>query len=243
MTTLRKATGVICVVAALAVWMIVPGRSRAQEAAAAVAPAAPPAGDLTKVELKLPKPAFIGTPKNPPPGIVIEPARKGPRPPFMAPPGTVNLALKRPVNASDKEPIIGKLEQVTDEDKEATDGSFVELGPGLQWVQIDLGKVSDIWGVVVWHHHGDPRVYKDVVVQIADDEDFITNVKTVFNNDNDNTSGLGLGKDFMYFEIYEGKLIETKGVKGRYIRLYSKGNTSDDQNHYTEVEVYGVPAK
>jgi len=68
-------------------------------------------------------------------------------------------------------------------------------------------------------------------------------MKTVFNNENDNTSGLGLGKDFMYFEIYEGKLIETKGVKGRYIRLYSKGNTSDDQNHYTEVEVYGVPAK
>ena len=32
-------------------------------------------------------------------------------------------------------------------------------------------------------------------------------------------------------------------MKGRYVRCYSKGSTADDQNHYTEVEVYGVPAK
>ena len=36
--------------------------------------------------------------------------------------------------------------------------------------------------------------------------------------------------------------MDTKGVKGRYVRLWSKGNTSDDQNHYTEVEVWGLPA-
>ena len=245
MTTLRKATGLVCVVAVLAVlavWMnTLRLATAADEKAAAPAPAA--TGDQQEVKLKTPKPAFISTPKKPPPGIVIEPPRKGPRPPFMAPAGTANLALKCPVNSSDKEPIIGKLDQVTDGDKEATDGSWVELGPGLQWVQIDLGKTAEIWGIVMWHHHGDPRVYKDVVIQIADDEDFITNVKTVFNNDNDNSSGLGLGKDFMYFENFEGKLVETKGVKGRYLRLYSKGNTSDDQNHYTEVEVFGLPAK
>ncbi len=235
MTTLRKAAGFACVAVVLAVWM---NSSRMVTAAEEKA-----AGDQQEVKLKLPKPAFIGTPKTPPAGIVIEPPRKGPRPPFMAPAGTTNVALNRPVNSSDKEPIIGKLDQVTDGDKEATDGSWVELGPGLQWVQIDLGKVTEIWGVVMWHHHGDPRVYKDVVIQVADDEDFISNVKTVYNNDNDNSSGLGLGKDLMYFESFEGKLVETKGVKGRYVRLYSKGNTSDDQNHYTEVEVYGVPAK
>ena len=32
-------------------------------------------------------------------------------------------------------------------------------------------------------------------------------------------------------------------VKGRYVRFYSKGNTSDDQNHYTEVEIYGFEGK
>jgi hypothetical protein len=32
-------------------------------------------------------------------------------------------------------------------------------------------------------------------------------------------------------------------VKGRYVRLYSNGNTSNDLNHYVEVEVYGTPVK
>ena len=87
------------------------------------------------------------------------------------------------------------------------------------------------------------RVYHDVVVQVADDPDFIKDVQTVFNNDFDNSSGLGIGKDREYIEDSIGKLIDAKGVKGRYVRLYSKGNTSNDQNHYIEVEVFGKPLK
>jgi hypothetical protein len=30
-----------------------------------------------------------------------------------------------------------------------------------------------------------------------------------------------------------------KGVQGRYVRLYSRGNTANDLNHYVEVEIYG----
>ena len=30
-------------------------------------------------------------------------------------------------------------------------------------------------------------------------------------------------------------------VTGRYVRLYSSGNTSDELNHYCEVEVFGDP--
>jgi hypothetical protein len=25
------------------------------------------------------------------------------------------------------------------------------LAPGLQWVQIDLGKAADIYGILLWH--------------------------------------------------------------------------------------------
>ena len=79
-----------------------------------------------------------------------------------------------------------------------------------------------------------------MVVQVSDDPDFISNVKTIFNNDFENITGLGIGQDFQFFEQFEGKLIEAKGgAKGRYVRLYSKGSTADDQNHYTEVEVWG----
>ncbi len=118
-------------------------------------------------------------------------------------------------------------------------GSFVELGPMLQYVTIDLKGRNTIYAIVVWHYHKQAVVYHDVIVQVADDKDFVTNVQTVFNNDIDNTSGRGVGKDMSYVETAEGKLIDAKGVQGRYVRLYSRGNTANDLNHYIEVEVYG----
>lgn len=215
--------------------------ARADETRCSPAPAAK--GDLVELKLELPKPVFAGTPKNVPPGLNLEPPRKGPRPPIMVPKDCVNLALDKEVTGSDKEPIVGELKYVTDGYKEATEDGYVELGPGLQYVQIDLGVVSEIYAIMVWHYHRDPRIYKGVVVQVADDPDFIQNVRTLFNNDHDNSTGLGIGKDKHYFETYEGKHIDAGGVKARYIRLYSKGSTADDMNHYTEVEVYGKPVK
>jgi len=82
------------------------------------------------------------------------------------------------------------------------------------------------------------------VVRVADDPDFITNVKTVFNNDDDNSAGFGVGTDQHYSETNEGKLIDVlnQGIKARYVRFYSTGNTNNDLNHYIEVAVFGKPA-
>jgi hypothetical protein len=80
-------------------------------------------------------------------------------------------------------------------------------------------------------------------VQVADDADFTQNVRALYNNDYDNSAGLGVGNDKEYFENYEGRLIDAKGAKGRYVRLYSNGSTYSALNRYTEVEVYGLPAK
>jgi len=85
-------------------------------------------------------------------------------------------------------------------------------------------------------------MYTDVVVQVADDPDFVINVRTLFNNDHDNSSGLGIGSDMHYVETFEGKLIDAKGVRARYVRLYSRGNSSNEYNHYIEVEIFGKPA-
>ena len=195
------------------------------------------------VDIKLPKPMFVGTPQDTRVPNLEKPLGK-PRAPFLAPPGTKNLALGKPVKASDEEPIIGEIEMITDGDKEAADGSYVELGPFLQHVTIDLGAKQEIYAVVVWHYHKQPCVYFDVVAQVADDADFITNVKTVFNNDVDNSAGLGVGKNKHYTETAEGKIIDCMpGVRGRYVRLYSNGNTSNDLNHYIEVDVYGKPVE
>ena len=196
--------------------------------------------DLKPIDLKLPKPMFVGTPQNMQVPNLEKPLGK-PRPPFLAPAGTTNLAKGKPVTSTDEEPIIGEISYITDDDKEAGEGSFVELGPFTQHITIDLGKKSNIYAVVLWHFHKQPRVYFDVIVQVADDADFKTNVKTIFNNDHDNSSGLGKGKDLHYVETAEGKLIDAKGVQGRYVRCFSNGNTNNDLNHYIEVAVYGKP--
>jgi hypothetical protein len=206
-------------------------------------PEGTPEEQMVPLEIKLPKAVFEGTNKNIPPAPTLEKYADKKRPPFMAPAGTVLLSKGKKVTASDMEPIVGEITLITDGDKEGTEGSFVELGPGKQWVQIDLGEPATLYALAVWHYHREMRVYHDVVVHVADDPDFIENVRTVYNNDYDNSSGLGVGKDLEYCEDYRGRLIDAKGVTGRYVRLYSKSNTSNDQNHYTEVEVYGKPAK
>jgi hypothetical protein len=195
------------------------------------------------IPLILPKPMFVGTPQSFQGVTNLEKLLGKPRPPFYAPKGTVNLAAGKAVKSSDQEPIIGEIEMITDGDKEAADGSYVELGPLLQHITIDLGSPCDIYAIVLWHYHKQARVYFDVIVQVADDPDFINNVRTVFNNDGDNSSGLGTGSDMNYAETSEGKLIDAKGVRARYVRCYSRGNSSNDLNNYIEVEVYGKAAQ
>jgi hypothetical protein len=192
------------------------------------------ADDKVPLKTDLPKPQFVGTPV-PITLPNLEPKLDGKRPDFMVPLGTTNLAKGRKVTASDTDPVVGTLDLVTDGDKEGDEGSWVELAPGKQWVQIDLEKTAEIYAVIVWHYHSQERVYRDVVVQVSDDPAFSKDVKTIY----DNSSA---GTDRPYIESYQGKLIDAKGVKGRYVRLYSNGNTTNKMNHYIEVEVWGKPA-
>jgi hypothetical protein len=210
-------------------------------AVALFAAAAALAQDKMPLKTELPKPLFLGTPVpiNVP---NLEPKLQDKRPDFLVPAGTTNLARGKKVTASDKDPTMGSLDLITDGDKEADEGSWVELGPGKQWIQIDLENKADIYALMVWHFHSQERVYLDVVVQVSDNPKFETGVTTIYNNDSANELGLGAGKDRPYIETYQGKLIDAKGVKGRYVRLYSKGNTTNKLNHYIEVEVFGKPA-
>ncbi len=198
--------------------------------------------DEVPLKLDLPKPLFVGTPR-PVQLSNLEKPRIGRRPDLMVPAGTVNLSKDKPVTSSDSFPVVGELAFVTDGDKTGADGSYIELGPGVQWVQIDLGAPAKLAAIVAWHFHSQARVYHAVVVQVSDDPTFKQGVHTLFNNDDTNADGLGAGTDPAYIETYEGRLIEAKGVTARYVRLYSNGNTSDELNHYVEVEVYGQLVK
>ena len=197
---------------------------------------------LEPIDVKLPKAVFTGTPQNINVTNLEKPLGR-PRPPFLAPAGTENVALGKPVSSTDEEPIIGEIDMITDGDKEAAEGSYVELGPFVQHITIDLEATFEIYAVVFWHYHKQPRVYFDVVVQVSDNPDFVENVTTLFNNDIDNSAGLGIGSDKHYVETAEGRLVDAKAAHARYVRLVSNGNSNNDLNHYVEVEVYGKPVK
>jgi hypothetical protein len=163
------------------------------------------------------------------------------RPAVRVPKQATNVALHKKVTSSDEWPIIGELECITDGIKEGDEGNYVELGPGLQWVQIDLGKPHAIYAIAAWRFFAQRyRAYHDVMIQTSNDPSFKTGVATHFNNDHDNSAGLGIGKDKAFIEFNSGHIISVDGTVAQYVRLYGSGNTANPMNHYIEVEVYGV---
>ncbi len=191
--------------------------------------------------LELPPVALTGTPQP-----IVVPASKldssAPEKKISLPKNAKNLALGKRVSASDENPIVGELAFLTDGDKDGDEGYEVELAPGTQWIQVDLEEKSEIFAIALWHFHRQKRAYFGVVIQISDDPEFKKNVATVFNNDFENSTNLGAGNDKIYVETNAGKIFKMPaGTRGRFVRFYSNGNTSDRGNHYIEAEIYGVP--
>ncbi|MEO0796716.1 MAG: hypothetical protein AAFX93_16230 [Verrucomicrobiota bacterium] len=211
----------------------------AEATTSAPAPAASASAGQIKLETSIPPELIEGTPQ-PIKVPNLEPAPTK-APTLVVPEGTVLLSAGKEVTGSDDFPIIGELAYITDGDKEAGEGYFVELIDGPQWVQIDLGAPAKLYAIWVWHFHSQLRAYNDVVVQISNDPSFETGVTTLFNNDYDDSAGLGRGSNKPYVDTRYGKLVDAKGTEAQYVRLYSNGNTANDMNHYIEVEVYGVP--
>ena len=199
-------------------------------------------GGMEPLALDLPDPYFGGTPLDYKSANLEKPNYK-PLPLFMVPAGTANIASGKPVTSSDANPAVGSLAYLVDGDTSFEEASLLELAPGQQWIQIDFGALHTLYALALWHFHEGERVYFDVVIQVSDDEDFTKNVRTVFSNDLDNSSGLGIGKDPEYIESYKSRFVELNGVEARCIRFYSSGNTTDKFNHYVEAQVFGTPVE
>lgn len=197
-------------------------------------------GDLEPIEIELPEPSYMGTPLDYWSEHLEISFKK--REPFMAPKGAEIISTDAKVTASVK-PEVGTLDMIVDGDKEAKDSSYVELADGVQYVQIDLGKPCEIYAIILWHYHAEERVYFDTICKVAKDADFTEDVETIYNNDYDNSAGLGVGEDKEFIENAEGRLIDAEGKVAQFIRLYSNGNTTDERNHYVEVEVWGKPVE
>ncbi|HEY5912338.1 MAG TPA: sigma-70 family RNA polymerase sigma factor [Verrucomicrobiae bacterium] len=207
------------------------------------APQSAPQKGLVPLYLDLPAPTFKEIPRDLRLGPDVEHPSDMPRPPLLVPPGLKNLAPDTGITCSDSYATAEALAKIVDGNKGGADESIVYLRKGTQWVQLDFGGSREIFAIAIWHAHNAAKVFHDVVVQVADNAEFRFNVRTLFNNDRDNSSGLGKGADREYLETYEGKLIDAKGVRGRFLRFYSRGSTESALNEYTEIEVYGREAQ
>jgi hypothetical protein len=166
------------------------------------------------------------------------------RAPFMVPSGVRNIALFRPVSSSEQEPVTGDVDQITDGLKKSGQFDFVELGPGRHWVQVDLGDTRTLYAIVIWHFYKNAVIYNDVIVQVAEDAAFSRNVRTLFNNDHDNSSGMGKGSDTAYCSRWWGEVVDTRGkgrqgTRARYVRVYTAEGMEEEPVRFVEISVYG----
>ena len=193
------------------------------------------------IKFELPPPHSSGTPKEiKSDNLEPDPGPGKLRPPIMVEPEYAKkLTTENTKVTTSEEAVTGDNDYVVDGDKTPDATSMLQLPGGLQWVQLDLGAEHTVSAVCVWHDQGDERVYKDVIVQISNDANFVDGVTTIFNNDHDNTAKLGKGTDKEYRERNDGRPMDAKLTKGRYVRCYSNGSTSEPVNNYIEIEVFG----
>ncbi len=196
------------------------------------------AGEVTVIRPEMPKPMFVGSgpPRDDgPPNL--EPGKVRPVLEVSIPRRVSLLSKGVQVTSSDVAPL-GDLSLITDGEKNGDDGYYVDILPGIQWVQLDLGETREIWLLWLWMFHMQGVIYKDVIIEVASDPGF-SDARIIFNNDHDNTSGMGIGTNESWIETNHGHAIRANGVRGRYVRLYSNGRSIDDTNQWIEVEVYG----
>ena len=82
------------------------------------------------------------------------------------------------------------------------------------------------------------------IVQIADDRAFTKNVRTLLNNDHDDSAGMGKGKDTAFTSRWWGELIDARGADGkgtraRYVRVHTSEGMEGEWVRFVEVDVYG----
>ncbi|MEK0312723.1 fibronectin type III domain-containing protein [Cohnella sp. 56] len=165
---------------------------------------------------------------------------------------TVNVALGKPVTTNGTV-TSGSVSAVTDGTRTSSGYALISVAGGPKWVQVDLGRAYAIsrinvlndWGGV----SGIARTGRDHIVQLSDDPTFATGVTTVFNNDTDNSAGLGAGSDAAYQEPTDGSgknIVLTTPVSARYVRSWANGHVrvtgeTNLVNTPVELEVYADP--
>jgi hypothetical protein len=154
--------------------------------------------------------------------------------------GSMNMALNKPVTFSGS---TSQSQAYADDGDASNTNHWTGLNAaGKGWMQIDLGAPTTVSQIMLWQYYGDGRTYHDVVVQLSNDPNFgAAQTVTVFNNDTDNSSGLGTGTDAEYAETSAGKSIQVNDVTARYVRFWANGNTHNSYDSWVEAQVFQTP--
>ncbi|WP_262680938.1 DUF5123 domain-containing protein [Paenibacillus sp. J5C2022] len=133
-----------------------------------------------------------------------------------------------------------------------TDGSTASgtsvvgnTGYPIAYVQLDLGTFKDVSMFKMFFQASSHLyTYKDLAIQVSETADFY-DAFTIYNNDEDNSIGLGYGEDEEFIATPSGTTIMMAPKKARYIRFWVGGYESGDGvasplTYIKELEVYGT---
>ncbi|QNK54901.1 fibronectin type III domain-containing protein [Paenibacillus sp. PAMC21692] len=166
----------------------------------------------------------------------------------------VNVAMNKTVAASTSDLFGGSLGVVTDGQSANSSGyAGIRTTTGPQYYQIDLGAAYALGRLRIVNDWGSSasvyRTNKDVIVLLSNDPTFATGVTVVYNNDANNSVGLGAGTDPEFQEPPGG--VGTwfdlgTPVNARYARVWGNGhvrvdNSSHAVNTPIEFEAYADP--
>ncbi len=167
---------------------------------------------------------------------------------------TVNVALGKPATTNATNIINNApLSTLTDGVKTNDKYMLISVSDGPKWVQVDLTQSYPISRINIRNDWGSSsatyRTGRDHIVQVSNDPTFATGVTTVFNNDTNNSSGLGAGLDAEYLEPSDGSgknILLTSPLNARYVRVWANGHVRVTQdvnlvNTPVEIEVYADP--
>jgi len=194
---------------------------------------------------RFPNPIFLSGPW----GCTLPNIEYPPSPPikeFSALLETEIISIAKPVTSSSP-PIHGELAWINDDEAFPGDAGENEVWFNQLpcWVQIDLGSERIIDHVWFWHGQGTlsrrqtPELFEEVILQVSNDKDFQHEVTTLFNSDDDGSSGQGKGTDPTYMETNHGRCIAASGSKARYVRLWGGKAYSGGPCRFTEIIVWG----
>ncbi len=142
-----------------------------------------------------------------------------------------------------------RLSILTDGVRTDTEYALISTGSVAKYVQLNLGESHSITKLNILNDYNPsaPRIGKDIIVQLSNDPTFATGVTTVYNNDGDNSVGLGAGGDSEYTEPINGSGLTIalgSPVNAQYVRYWANGHTRTQTSAYNtvntpvEVEVY-----